>query len=99
MSYSVRFTAQARDDLMRLVAFLAEQDPTAANRARTAIGQALSLLETFPLSCRTLDPAHPRIREFLIPFGRSGYVALFEIDDAERVTLLAFRQQHEDDYF
>ncbi len=45
------------------------------------------------------DAYHPRIRELLIPFGRSGYVALFEIDDAETVTLLAFRHQREDDYF
>ncbi|WP_019591670.1 type II toxin-antitoxin system RelE/ParE family toxin [Thioalkalivibrio sp. ALE20] len=99
MSYSVRFTAQAREDLLRLVAFLAESDPAAAAHARTAIGEAVSLLERFPLSCRMLDASYPRIRELLIPFGRSGYVALFEIDDAETVTLLAFRHQREDDYF
>ncbi|WP_018867964.1 MULTISPECIES: type II toxin-antitoxin system RelE/ParE family toxin [unclassified Thioalkalivibrio] len=99
MSYSVRFTAPAREDLLRLVAFLVERDPAATAQARAAIGEAVSLLERFPLSCRMPDVSHPRIRELLIPFGRSGYVALFEIDDAKTVTLLAFRHQHEDDYF
>jgi mRNA-degrading endonuclease RelE of RelBE toxin-antitoxin system len=34
----------------------------------------------------------------LVPFGASGYVALYEIDDEETVTILALRQQREDDY-
>jgi ParE toxin of type II toxin-antitoxin system, parDE len=42
--------------------------------------------------------ASPFLREMLIPFGRSGYVALFEIENASLVTLLAVRHQLEDDY-
>jgi hypothetical protein len=38
------------------------------------------------------------LRELIIAFGASGYVALFEIDGAETVTVLAVRQQCEDDY-
>jgi mRNA-degrading endonuclease RelE of RelBE toxin-antitoxin system len=34
----------------------------------------------------------------LIPFGASGYVALYEIDNEETVTILATRHQREDDY-
>jgi plasmid stabilization system protein ParE len=34
----------------------------------------------------------------LISFGTSGYLALFEIDDAQHVTILAVRHQREDDY-
>jgi len=34
----------------------------------------------------------------LIPFGRSGYVALFEVESASTVTILAVRHQLEDDY-
>ena len=38
------------------------------------------------------------LRELIIVFGASGYVALFEIDDAKTVTVLAVRHQREDDY-
>jgi hypothetical protein len=34
----------------------------------------------------------------MIPFGASGYVALFEIDRDRCVTVLALRHQREDDY-
>jgi mRNA-degrading endonuclease RelE of RelBE toxin-antitoxin system len=34
----------------------------------------------------------------VISFGASGYVALFEIDDATTVTVLAVRHQREEDY-
>jgi plasmid stabilization system protein ParE len=34
----------------------------------------------------------------VIPFGASGYVALYEIDNEETVTILAVRHQREDDY-
>jgi hypothetical protein len=33
-----------------------------------------------------------------LPFGGSGYVALFEIENRETVTLLAVRHQREEDY-
>ena len=31
-------------------------------------------------------------------FGRAGYVALFEIEDASNVVVVALRHQLEDDY-
>jgi len=34
----------------------------------------------------------------LIPFRGAGYVALYEIKDADHVTVLAVRHQLEDDY-
>jgi hypothetical protein len=34
----------------------------------------------------------------IIPFGRSGYVALFEIVDQENIVVSAVRHQLEDDY-
>ena len=43
-------------------------------------------------------PDNPFIRELVIPFGSGGYVALFEIDDKDNVTLLAIRHQREEDY-
>ena len=40
----------------------------------------------------------PFLRELLISFGGAGYMALYEIEDAVHVTVLAVRHQLEDDY-
>ncbi len=97
--YRVRLTLEAVEDLKRLQAFLIDKDPTAAARALDAIETAFELLEYSPFSCRKAWPGdRPLLRELLIPFGNAGYVALFEIDDPSRVSILAVRHQREDDY-
>lgn len=100
MKYQLRYTAEAKEDLKRLFAFLAEQDMQAARRARKIIGASMQLLEQFPFSCRKAEGAdnNPFLRELLIPFGGAGYVALFEIEDSQTVTILAVRHQREEDY-
>ena len=98
MSFRVRFTLEAKSDLERLYGFLAEQDLEAAERALDVIGRAWTLLEEFPFSCRKAEDSNPFVREIVIPFGSAGYVALFEIEDKQTVTVLAVRHQREDDY-
>ena len=98
MSYRVRYTKAARDDLCRLFGFLLERDQQAARRAREAIGKSVELLREFPFSCRKSVPDNPFLRELVIPFAATGYVALFEIEDDRTVTILALRHQREDDY-
>jgi plasmid stabilization system protein ParE len=98
VSYRVRYTRAARDDLKRLHAFLLERDPQAAALARDAIGKSITVLQEFPFTCRKAVPNSPFLRELVIPFGATGYVALFEIEDSETVTVLAIRHQREDDY-
>ena len=100
MTYAVRFTPQAEDDLLCLFDFLLERDIEAADHAREAISKAMELLEVFPFSCRKAQGAesNPFLRELLIPFGHSGYVALFEIEDSQTVTVLAVRHHWEEDY-
>ena len=98
MSYQVRFASAAADDLQRLFEFLAEQDLDAAERAREAIGQAINMLQNFPFSCRKAAPDNPFLRELVISFGNAGYVALFEVENANTVTILAVRHQREDDF-
>jgi plasmid stabilization system protein ParE len=98
MSYQVRFTRTAREDLLRLFDFLLEKDPQAARRAREAIGKAIEFLRDFPFTCRKVQPDNPFLRELIIPFGAAGYVALFEIEDERTVTVLAVRHQREEDY-
>ena len=99
MSYRLRLAARAADDLQRLFDYLTERDLEAAERARVAIEKAFDFLEAFPFACRKASPDHLFLREMLIEFGQSGYVALFEIEDAETVTILAVRHQREDDFF
>lgn len=98
--FKVRFTPEAEADLLRLFDFLLERDVVAAETAREAIAKAVDLLEVFPFSCRKAlgGDGNPFLRELIIPFGASGYVALFEIENRETVTLLAVRHQREEDY-
>ena len=98
MSYRIRFTRGAREDLNRLYEFLLEHDLDAARRARNEIARAMDLLQDFPFSCRKASENDPFLRELIIPFGSSGYVALFEIENDSTVTILAVRHQREDDY-
>jgi len=98
VSFRVRFTREAKSDLERLYGFLAEQDLEAAERALDVIDRAWTILEEFPFSCRKAEDSNPFIREIVIPFGSAGYVALFEIEDRQTVTVLAVRHQREDDY-
>jgi plasmid stabilization system protein ParE len=97
--YKVRLTTEALEDLDRLYEFLLKRDLNAAVRGLAAIERALALLEYSPFSCRkALLQKNPRWRELLIPFGHSGYVVLFEIDDERTVTVTAVRHQREEDY-
>ena len=102
MSFALRFSASARDDLIRLYQFLLDRASTAedlavAQRALDAIERAFESLSRSPFIYRKVGLS-PFLRELLIPFGSSGYVALFEINDASTVTILAVRHQLEDDY-
>jgi plasmid stabilization system protein ParE len=101
MTFRVRFTQDAQADLERLYDFILQRDDgdfSVAERALDAIRNGISLLETSPFSCRKATPANTFLRELIIAFGAAGYVALFEIEDAKTVTVLAVRHQREDDY-
>lgn len=98
MSWRVRYTPAARDDIKRLYAFLLDHDVAAARRALAAILKGVELLRQFPFACRKADPDKPLLRQLLVSFGSSGYVLLFEIEDDTTLTLLAVRHQREDDY-
>lgn len=102
MSFAVRYSASARVDLTRLYEYLLDRATTVedldlAERALGAITDAVESLKRSPFIYRKADD-DPFLRELLIPFGSSGYVALFEIEDAATVTILAVRHQLEADY-
>ena len=104
MSYTVLLTAEAQQDLDRPFDFVLERelaldvgDLQGAQAALDAITEGLQLLRRFPFTCRKVG-ASPFLRELVIPFGHAGYVALFEIEGPDTVTVLAVRHQREDDY-
>lgn len=103
MSYRVRFTREALADLDRLYAFVLEREMERAGnfelveRALEAIEAGIAMLRYSPFTCRKAGHG-PFIRELVIPFGHSGYVALFEIQDSDTVSIAAIRHQREDDY-
>ena len=105
MSYQVKLTREAEDDLLRLYDFMLEReiersvggDLALADRAIAAIHHGFATLRSSPFTCRKADQS-PFLRELVIPFGGTGYVALFEISDADTVVIAAVRHQREDDY-
>lgn len=101
--FDVRYTAAAREDVLRLFDFLLEQAQTledfdAAQAAIDALRNAVqNHLSRTPFIYRKAgDSAF--VRELIMPFGNGGYVALFEIAGANTVNILAVRHQLEDDY-
>lgn len=101
MSHRIRFTEEAEVDLVRLYQFMLERDGAdlaLAERALDAIRKAFRSLEFMPFSFRKATSDNPFLREIIIPFGASGDVALYEIENDETVTILAVRHQREDDY-
>lgn len=104
MTFKVRLTRAAEADLDRLFDFLLERelsrdsgDLTLPTQAIAALRAGIATLKTSPFTCRKAGQS-PFLRELIVPFGRSGYVALFEIEDEASVAVLAVRHQHEDDY-
>lgn len=96
--YRVRFTPDAEDDLLRLYDFLLAKNHAAAARALTAVRGGIDILGFSPFACRKAEGGNALLRELVIPFGAAGYVALFEIEAGDIVTILAVRHQREDDY-
>jgi plasmid stabilization system protein ParE len=101
MSRQVRFTEEAREDLRHLFGFAREAsqgDWRLASRIIDTIESAMVLLATTPFAGRkaTNDAS---LRELVIGFGHGGFVALYEIESGDVVTVLAVRHQREDDYW
>jgi plasmid stabilization system protein ParE len=104
VTFKVRLTREAEADLNRLFDFLLERelgrdggDLMLAEQALTAIRAGFATLEVSPFTCRKAGQS-PFLRELIIPFGRSGYVALFEVESSTDVVVVAVRHQLEDDY-
>jgi plasmid stabilization system protein ParE len=68
---------EAAADRERLVAFLIETNPRAALNVADVIIDALAALAMFPERGALMDSG---LRQLIIPFGASGYVAQYRVD-------------------
>lgn len=94
----VIITEGAAEGLERCRGFLGVKTPDAARRAGQAIERQFLLLETAPDIGRPFLEM-PNLRELVIPFGDSGYVALYRHEPTDNaVYVLAFRHQKEAGY-
>ena len=90
------YSARALDHLELIFEFLAQNDPPAALNAAEAIQSAVSTLAAHPLIGRRIEG---EVRELVISFGKSGYVALYRfVPHIDVVRVLAIRHQRELDY-
>jgi plasmid stabilization system protein ParE len=103
MSFVVELSPTAEADLERLFDFLLDRAETSEDldRAQAAIdairAAAQHRLATTPFSFRKAS-RNPAQRELIIPFGGTGYLALYEIVSTSKVVVLAVRHQREEDY-
>jgi plasmid stabilization system protein ParE len=91
-------TSRARQGLRRCYAFLRDTNPQAGKQAGHTIAHRLAALEANPSIGRPV-PGALAMRELIIAFGNTGYVALYHHDPArDAVIVLAFRHQREAGY-
>jgi plasmid stabilization system protein ParE len=92
----VIYSQRASQDLIRLYQFLAEKNPTAALRAITTIRDSISSLQSMPKMGRPIEKG---LREWIIDFSSSGYVALYDLHEiTDELVVLAIKHQKEDGY-
>lgn len=103
MTFKVRLTRDAEADLDRLFHLLVEREEARdggdlhlPEQAMAALRVGIATLQSSPFTCRKAGTS-PFLRELLIPFGRSGYVALIDIESESTVAVVAVRPQLEDD--
>ena len=90
------YSGRALDDLERLFQFLAKYDPDIAGDAAVAIRSAVEMLALHPLAGRRVEG---ELRELVISYGKTGYVALYRfLPVADQVRMLSFRHQRELDF-
>jgi plasmid stabilization system protein ParE len=90
---TIIYAANALANLERAFEVLAAGDVRTARRAAAAIAEAVDLLARHPLVGRIVEG---ELRELVISFGKTGYVALYRFVPArDEVRVLAIRHQRE----
>jgi plasmid stabilization system protein ParE len=88
--------AEAGDDLVRLTRFLIDRFPEYAFDTADIVLGALEILAAHPKIGR---PVRKGLRELVISRGSSGYLALYQYDEAQDIALvLRVKHQRERGY-
>jgi plasmid stabilization system protein ParE len=102
-AFRVRYTDAAREDLLRLFDHLLDlaqtvEDFDDAQHTIDALKVSIELqLGKSPFIYRKAGQS-PFLRELIVSTRRTGYVALYEIEAAGLVNIVAVRHQREDDF-
>jgi plasmid stabilization system protein ParE len=90
---TVIYSARALEHIDRAFQFLRDRNPKAAVRAAQMIQSAIMALTAHPLLGRRVEG---EIRELVISYGHSGYVALYRFSALQdEVRILAICHQRE----
>jgi plasmid stabilization system protein ParE len=90
------YSPRALDNLECAFEFLPDNAPDAAMAAVAAIRSAVEMLASHPMIGRVVSRD---VRELVISYGRTGYVALYRfIPGSREVRILAVRHQRQLDY-
>ncbi len=92
----IALSSRAFDDIGRFADFSMQAAPLQAKATAPLIFDALEILTAHPKMGRPVECGR---RELVISRGRTGYVALYRIDEARRqIDVLALRHQRESGY-
>jgi plasmid stabilization system protein ParE len=90
---AIVYAPNALSNLERLFTHLAAEDRDSAKKAAAAIREAVEVLAHHPFIGRAVEG---ELRELVISFGRTGYVALYRFAATkDQVRILAIRHQRE----
>ena len=88
-------TANARNDLVRLRRFLAQENPNAARKAVGVLVTAIDRLAEFPEMGRCIE-ALPDMRILNPSFGKSGYRIYYRwLPHSKQILILKIQHQKE----
>ncbi|MFY9261479.1 MAG: type II toxin-antitoxin system RelE/ParE family toxin [Gallionella sp.] len=88
------YTQPAIEDLIRLHIFLASKSVVAAGKAKIAIVKSIKKLPLMPEAHKPVL-SHPNIRDLIIDFGATGYIARYHYERGSNITILRIRHQKE----
>ena len=92
----LRYSDEARQDLIRCAEFFREIAPDAAIEAINTILLTIDILTVNPFIGRPYVVADYGFKELVIAFGKGGYVALYSYNElTDIVDVLAIRHQRE----
>ena len=93
----IKFTARANQDLQRVTQFLRDIAPDKVGAALDAILGRLEILKNNPLAGEAAPrDAIPDLRKLTIPYGQTGYIALYRYDrEADMVLVETLRHMLE----